>query len=224
MKNDKNKHWSFSVTPFAYLAVLSVLFVFGLLLLLMGCSKPVMAVVEPPVSKDRCVQWVQPVRTEHTKYFGLQFPYWYGVGQLKTESACRTDITAFDAGQGIAQMMPKTSQWIQSLMGEALDPYNPKQAIRMQAFYMHRIHTKENWVEKLWVSYQIYNGGRGTLYAEYERAIAIDWDLMKAQCRRKKIQLKSGILDLCQVNYDYSKKIEKYGNQYRRGTDGMLYW
>jgi len=36
--------------------------------------------------------------------------------------------------------------------------------------------------------------------------------------------MKWGILDLCEVNYDYSKKIEKYSNQFRRGTDGMRYW
>jgi hypothetical protein len=44
-------------------------------------------------------------------------------------------------------------------------------------------------------------------------------------CQRKKITLKSGsILDFCVVNYDYSKKIEKYGLAYRRGPDGMRYW
>lgn len=195
-----------------------------------GCKRPPVVVVEEPIvittisSSDRCAMWVQAVRVEHTKYFGLQFPYWYGVGQLKTESSCRGHLTAFDGGQGIAQMMPKTAQYIQSLMGEALDPYNPKQAIRMQAFYMYRIHTVENWVEKLWISYQIYNGGKATLYSEYKRAGIVDWDLMKLECRRRKIQMSWGVLDLCNVNYDYSKKVERYGNQYRRGQDGMQYW
>ena len=120
--------------------------------------------------------------------------------------------------------MPKTAQYIKSLIGEALDPYNPRQAIRMQAFYMHRIHTKENWTDRLWVSYQIYNGGRGTLYNEFKRAGLADWDLMKLSCQRKKTQMKWGVLDLCAVNYDYSKKVEKYGNQYRKGKDGYFYW
>lgn len=181
-------------------------------------------VVAPVHALDRCEAHVKDVRVEHTKYFGVQFPYWYGVAQLKTESVCRTNITAFDAGQGIAQFMPKTSQYIQSLMGEALDPYNPRQAIRMQAFYMNRIHTKENWTGRLWIAYQIYNGGKSTLYKEYQRAEILDWDLMKMGCLRKKIQMKWGVLDLCEVNYDYSKKVEKYGNQYRRGVDGMRYW
>jgi hypothetical protein len=184
----------------------------------------VLLVAFPAQALDRCETLVQMVRVEHIKYFGLQSPYWYGVGQLKQESACRTTVTAFDAGQGIAQFMPKTEQYIESLMGEKLDPYNPKQAIRMQAFYMNRIHTKENWTGRLWVSYQIYNGGKSTLYKEFQRAGTLDWDLMKMSCQRKKIQMKWGILDLCTVNYDYSKKVEKYGNLYRRGTDEMRYW
>lgn len=181
-------------------------------------------VAVPAHALDRCEAHIKDVRVEHTKYFGIQFPYWYGIGQLKAESACRTNITAFDAGQGIAQFMPKTAQYIQSLIGEALDPYNPRQAIRMQAFYMNRIHRKENWTDRLWVSYQIYNGGRGTLYNEYQRAGLTDWGLMKLSCQRMKIKMKWEVLDLCTVNYDYSKKVEKYGNQYRKGKDGYFYW
>jgi hypothetical protein len=181
-------------------------------------------VAVPAHALDRCEAHIKDVRVEHTKYFGIQFPYWYGVGQLKQESACRTNVTAFDAGQGVAQFMPKTAQYISSLMGEALDPYNPRQAIRMQAYYMNRIHRLENWTPALWVSYQIYNGGKGTLYKEYQRAEILDWDLMKMCCQRKKIQMKWGVLDLCEVHYDYSTKVERYGAAYRRGADGMRYW
>jgi len=188
------------------------------------CLALILVFSTPASALDRCATLVKDVRVEHTKYFGLTFPYHYGVGQLKAESACRTTATAFDGGQGPAQFMPKTTQYVQSLMGEKLNPYNSKQAIRMQAFYMYRIHTVENWTDKLWISYQIYNGGKGTLYKEFQRAGLLDWDLMKMSCTRKKIQMKWGVLDLCEVNYDYSKKVEKYGNQYRRGPDGMRYW
>jgi hypothetical protein len=178
----------------------------------------------PVYALDRCVNFIQPVRVEHTKYFGVGFPYWYGVGQLKQESCCRETVTAFDAGQGIAQFMPKTSQYIQSLMGEKLNPYNAKQAIRMQAFYIHRIHIIENWTDRLWIDYQIYNGGKGLLYKEYQRAKKPDWTMMRKQCKRNKIKMKWGILDFCEVNYAYSKNIEKYGNLYRQGKDGMKYY
>jgi hypothetical protein len=188
------------------------------------CLALIFLFIPPANALDRCAVLVQDVRVEHIKHFGLQSPYWYGVGQLKQESACRTTVTAFDAGQGVAQFMPKTEQYIESLMGEKLDPYNSKHAIRMQAFYMNRIHTKENWTDRLWVSYQIYNGGAGTLKKEFQRAKTLDWTLMRKSCIRKKIQMKWGILDLCSVNYDYSKQVEKYGNLYRRGVDEMRYW
>jgi hypothetical protein len=173
---------------------------------------------------DRCINYIQPVRVQHIKYFGLQYPYWYGVGQLKQESCCRATVTAFDAGQGIAQFMPKTSQYIQSLMGETLNPYNPNHAIKMQAYYMSLIHQKENWNVALWLDYQIYNGGRKQLFNEFLKAKIVNWNAMKAQCQRKKIKMKWGVLDLCEVNYDYSQKVYKYGNQYRRGADEMRYW
>jgi hypothetical protein len=184
----------------------------------------IILLAEKSLALDRCIKFIQPVRVEHTRYFGVGFPYWYGVGQLKQESCCKEGVTAFDAGQGIAQFMPKTSQYIQSLMGEKLNPYNAKQAIRMQAFYMYRIHTIENWTGRLWIDYQIYNGGKALLYKEFQRAKKVDWEVMRSRCQRNKIQMKWGVLDFCEVNYDYSKNIEKYGNLYRQGKDGMRYY
>jgi hypothetical protein len=134
-------------------------------------------------------------------------------------------VTAFDQGMGACQFMPATSKWIQSLMGEKLDPYNRSDACRMQAFYMYRIHKKENWTKNLWIDYQIYNGGRSTLYKEYKRAGKTDWKSMRNTCNRKIITLKSGSkLDFCEVNYDYSKKVYKYGQTYRIIPDGMTFW
>ena len=177
-------------------------------------------------TKDRCNEFKTDVRIEHTKYFGSGYPWQYGLGQLRQESSCRADSTAFDLGQGVAQFMPKTSEYIQSLMGEKLNPYNPQSAIRMQAFYMYRIHTKENWTDKLWISYQIYNSGRTVLYNEYKRAGVLDWSKMKNNCKRKIVKLPNGnLLDFCQSGYDYSQKIYKYGNQYNPlPSSSFKYW
>jgi hypothetical protein len=185
----------------------------------------IVLLLRPTYGNDRCALLEKDVRVEHTKYFGFQFPYWFSLGQLKQESCCRPDLTAFDGGMGVAQFMPKTERYVESLMGEKLDPYNPKQAIRMQARYLYQIHTKENWSKKLWPTYAIYNGGATTLKKEFQKAGALDWAKMKANCVRKKIKLKSGkMLDFCDVNYDYSQRVFKYGNQYRRGADGMEFW
>lgn len=194
----------------------------GLIILIM--TAVMAALPAAGAATDRCAQYASDVRAAHSRYFGPAFPWWYGLGQLKQESCCRAEVTAFDSGMGIAQFMPKTSRYIQSLMGESLNPYNPKHAVRMQAFYMARIHAKENWNGALFLDYQIYNGGRGSLYREFQKAGCVDWAKMKEACQRKKIKMKWGVLDLCEVNYDYPVRIERYGSRYRTGKDLMGYW
>ena len=195
------------------------------ILAIMGLALMILFIPVKCQALDRCIEFKTDVRIEHTKQFGPSMPWWYGIGQLKQESCCRANVTAFDAGQGVAQFMPKTAQYIQSLMGEKLDPYNPHQAIRMQAFYMARIHHRENWTDRLWISYQIYNGGAGLLRKESLRAGEASWDAMHQSCKRKVLKLKNGnLLDLCTVNYDYSQRVYKYGQLYRTNVDGMKFW
>lgn len=178
-------------------------------------------------SLERCMHYRTDVRIQHTKYFGIGFPYWYGVAQLQKESACRPNVTAFDAGMGIAQFMPNTANYINTLMGESLDPYNPQQAIKMQAFYMSRLHRgNRDPLKKLCWTYQAYNGGQGNLNSEFKRAGEWNWVKMKAACQRRTITLKSGQkLNFCDVNYDYSLRLWQYAKTYRIGSDGSWsYW
>jgi len=175
---------------------------------------------------DRCNDYVIDVRNAHIMYLGPDYPYWYGLGQLRQESRCR-NVSAWDGGQGIAQFMPKTAESIEKLMGENLSPNNPEQAVKMQAFYMSYIQKKENWTKDklLWISYQTYNGGRKNLYSEYLRAGKLDHDSMRSVCKRKVAKLKSGqLLDFCDVNYEYSLNIYKYGQVFKKGEDLRKYW
>jgi hypothetical protein len=176
---------------------------------------------------DRCNEYRSDVRNSFSLRFNTNFPWWYGLAQLEQESSCRGNVTAFDAGMGIAQFMPATWKFITKEMGRAdLNAYNPADSIEVQAFYMERIQGHENWTDRLWITFQIYNGGRSILYNEYKRAGIVDWDLMKQQCQRKKIQMKWGILDLCDVNYKYSKRIYNKAENYRLGKDhySWRYW
>lgn len=171
---------------------------------------------------DRCREFTTDVRNSHIRNFDGNFPWWYGLGQIEQESACRANVTAFDAGMGLTQFMPATWKQIKKEMGRPdLNPYKAADSIDAQAFYMASIQKKENWTnpKELWISYQIYNGGRTLLYKEYQRAGVLDWDLMKNECQRRKIQMKWGVLDLCEVNYDYSKKVYSRGDKYRLGKD-----
>ena len=107
---------------------------------------------------DRCVNYVNDVRKAHYKVFGLDYPYWYGGGQLKQESGCR-DIVSKDGigSQGLPQI---TYRWwskfltskgvydIKSISNQTLAQAYIMQDAKNQAYSSH-----------LWVSYQIYNGG-----------------------------------------------------------------
>jgi len=175
---------------------------------------------------DRCQDYISDVRTQHIQYFGLSYPYWYGVGQLRQESNCRSNITAFDGGMGVAQFMPATAKDVSQRLGLKLDPYNIHDATKMQAYYMSQVH-KGNKIsgKPLWATYQAYNGGWKLLYAESQRASSSNHDDMKLQCHRKVLTLSKGRkLSLCEVNYDYSIKIAKYAKKYQIAPDGMRYW
>ncbi|HRR49496.1 MAG TPA: lytic transglycosylase domain-containing protein, partial [Bacteroidales bacterium] len=175
----------------------------------------------------RCDDFIPDVRAQHIRYFGPRASWWYGIGQLRQESNCRAKATAWDQGMGIAQFMPATAKEINRLMKTNLDPYNPEHAIRMQAYYMSSLH-RQNWDEqkRLWLTYQAYNGGYGNLKSEYRRAGKVDWLAMKENCKRRKVTLKSGqVLDFCEVNYDYSVKVHKYGKVYRsQNIDQIKFW
>jgi hypothetical protein len=175
---------------------------------------------------DRCRDFLPDVRSAHIRYLGLSYPWWYGVGQLKQESACRADVTAFDAGQGIAQFMPATAREVNRLMGANLNPYNPEHATRMQAFYMARLNrSRPDPGPGLWALYQAYNGGWPALRGEEMRAGAWSRTSMRTECFRKKIVLRSGaLLDLCEVNYDYSVRVHRYGQTYRISADGRRFF
>lgn len=173
---------------------------------------------------DRCYRFVQLERVYHWKYFGMDFPYWYGVGQIRQESNCRPDALAFDGGKGLSQFMPATLGEVQRKIG-TIDIWNPNDAIRAQAFYMSQLHKSNFGAEKpLWVTYMFYNSGPGTVKKEFHRAGILDYNTMKSVCKRKVLQLKSGPLDLCDVGYDYPVKIHKYGKQYSLFPDKMRYW
>ena len=176
--------------------------------------------VSSAIAADRCVDFIPDVRTQHIKYFGYNFPYWYAMGQIKQESNCRTNVTAFDGGMGLTQFMKATADDINKKMGGGYNPYNPDHAIKMQAFYMWELHQK-NWDGALWLSYTFYNSGYGTMKKEFQRSgkSEADWLAMKNVCKRRVLQLKSGPLDLCDVGYDYPQKIFKYGKLYKQGVD-----
>jgi hypothetical protein len=177
---------------------------------------------------DRCISFKREVRTATNRYLGIDFPWWYNLGQLKQESGCREGLTAFDGGQGLAQFMPATEREIEQDLGEELNLYNPLSAIKSQAYYLSKLD-KQNPTGQLCYTYMFYNSGAGTVKAEAIRSACYPchWSYahMKKVCKRKVLTLKSGQrLSLCNVGYDYPLKVFTYGQQYKTTSDRRAFW
>lgn len=166
-------------------------------------------------SIQRCQSYVQDVRRAHWSQFGVDYPYQYGVGQLVQESGCRNVLSYDGVGsQGLAQITWRWhKQTLQKRGIRSLDAI-PDQ-LKAQAILMRQM-----WVPKygLWVTYQAYNGG-GLVLKEIKRAGSENWVKAKTNCKRGQSCFtypsgKKECVSNCEINYDYSVKIYKYGGQY----------
>jgi len=154
-------------------------------------------------------------------HIGLNAPWHLFLGQIEQESGCRPGVTAFDGGAGLGQFMPKTAEWIHD-REEALreisvtpSPYDVRWSIRALILYdryLYGVVLCEDWS----YAFRAYNGGQGILNREIRRAGSCDRKTVESQCRRKVIRLRNGsLLDLCRVNIDYPRQIERRGERYR---------
>jgi hypothetical protein len=170
----------------------------------------------------------------------MDYPYQYGVAQLKAESGCR-DIISNDGfvSQGVAQIT--MSMWAGTLRKNGINEVKTVgNNLRAQAFIM-----KQNYSDKypLWVMYQRYNAGYYVIW-EIQRAGITDWQTDFNECKNyydrkkkgeklehargdSKFTLKSGVQyrSNCDINYAYSKEIFKLGKEYGDGNNNkFLYW
>lgn len=176
---------------------------------------------------DKCASLTQEVRRAHWSVFGVDYPYQYGVAQLKQESGCRDIISNDGVGsQGMAQI---TYRWWQDVLKKEgiLEIRSVSNHLRAQAILM-----RENYNPKypLWVAYQRYNGGAHVL-KEIERAGIVNWEKAKAQCQRGQscFTLKNGkrvCRSNCDINYEYSVKIFEYAKEYGNVWENskFIYW
>jgi hypothetical protein len=176
----------------------------------------------PALAMERCQNLAQEVRSAHSLLFGTDFPSHYSVGQLQQESNCRDVISRDGVGsEGPAQITYRL--WKDALARKGITEIRTtKNHLRAQAF-INKCAYNEARVKKLWIAYQIYNGG-GLVNKEIQRAGKPDWALAKAQCRRKIVHFRDGSSEsACDINYDYSRRVYRYGNAYRTASDGAEY-
>jgi len=169
---------------------------------------------------NRCSTYTQEVRTAHAFYFGLDFPWWYGVAQLQKESNCRDIISRDGVGsEGAPQITYRW--WADKLSTQGIfDVKTRKNQLRAQAFINHDAYKKTfKYDKKLWIMFQIYNGGTLVL-REIDRAGIIDHSAARSKCQRKNITFNNGqVRNACDINYEYSVILYRYANNYRVGKD-----
>lgn len=161
-----------------------------------------------------CTSYVQEVRRDHYAIFGVNYPYQYGVAQLQQESGCRNILSNDGVGsEGLPQITYRV--WQKPLKDAGIvDIKSVGNQLHAQAIIMHSLHRSSY---PLWQTYQIYNGG-GLVTKEITRAGSTDWQKAKDQCKRGQSCFTSRGVKTCKsncdINYDYSKKIDKYSKEY----------
>lgn len=179
----------------------------SLLLMLLAASSAWAGTVE------RCQSLSQGVRRAHAYYFGVDFPSGYSVGQLQQESNCRDVISRDGVGsEGPAQITYRL--WQGPLQKQGVNEIRTVgKHLKAQA-YINYAAWKQAEHKRLWIMYQIYNGG-GLVNKEIRRAGKADWKAAYSVCRRKVVRFKDGSTEsACDINYDYSKRIYRYGQRY----------
>lgn len=86
---------------------------------------------------DLCQRYTSMLVREAQAVYGVNAPGPMLMGQIRQESSCRPDVTAWDNGRGLAQFMDGTSKQISALYPELgpPDPYSAQWAIRALVRY-----------------------------------------------------------------------------------------
>jgi hypothetical protein len=177
---------------------------------------------------ERCIFLEPEIRKAHFYYFGLNFPYWYSVAQTEKESQCRHNIVSSDGNRSEGFSQITYNLWKNQLRKAGIPeiasiPNHAKAQAYINKYYYDRVICK-----KLWAMYQAYNGG--LLINKELQTAGCDWNKAYKACRRGNVcvwKTKKGCRqyrNACDINYEYSLLIYKYGQKYKKGNDYFLFW
>jgi membrane-bound lytic murein transglycosylase MltF len=115
---------------------------------------------------DLCDQYRPALTREAQAIYGLGAPIPALAGQMRQESGCRADVTAWDNGRGLVQFMDPTALQVARSYPElgTPDPYNPKWAMRALVRYNHWLYARvkgNDACERWAATFKGYNAGLG---------------------------------------------------------------
>jgi len=119
---------------------------------------------------EQAGQWQREVTRAVQAEHGLQGPVALHGALIHQESRWRPDAESPVGAQGLAQIMPQTAEHIGDLIGETVDPLDPRQAIRGMAAYTAWLHSRIDARDRWAMTLSAYNGGIGWLQRDRAEA------------------------------------------------------
>lgn len=125
-----------------------------------------MAIAGSAKAADLCDQYRPALTRESQAVYGIGAPVPALASQMRQESGCRAEVTAWDNGRGLAQFMDPTARQVSHSFPElgAPDPYNPRWAMRAMVRYDYWLHERvrgDNPCERWAAAFKSYNAGLG---------------------------------------------------------------
>ncbi|MBK5942725.1 transglycosylase SLT domain-containing protein [Halorhodospira halophila] len=119
---------------------------------------------------EQAGQWQREVTRAVQAEHGLSGPVALHGALIHQESRWRPDAESPVGAQGLAQIMPQTAEHIGELVGEPVDPLDPRQAIRAMSAYTAWLHGQIDAADRWAMTLSAYNGGIGWLQRDRAQA------------------------------------------------------
>lgn len=184
----------------------------------------------PLANGTECLKFEGKIRRAHDWFFGIDYPYWFSLAQVKVESNCvwRTSLDGWGS-VGYAQITPK-------FWGSELTKIAPEWKVKdrsdhflAQAYILWKYNAL-NSCNKLYITYQCYNRSCKKVIMEninciWEKGLSSCLSNPTSICVWKKGNQCLQVRTDCDINYTYSKKIYQEGIKYERWKPKRwLFW
>jgi soluble lytic murein transglycosylase-like protein len=140
-------------------------------------APPADTVLDPRVPRDALKYRNDLIRNARSVW-GMEAPIATFAGQIHQESTWRADVRSHAGASGLAQFMPRTSDWISGLYGAELgenQPLNPAWALRALVRYdkhlWDRVAPFDSECDRMLFALSDYNGGSGWRIKRQNRSL-----------------------------------------------------